>query len=81
VLSFFGGLRREEFGELIAIVFRPFEHLSGAAAAREADAAILGRLDSKKLLGFLNTLKDLVDQVPKRALALSPKPQALSPKP
>jgi len=74
VLSFFGGLRREEFGELIAIVFRPFEHLSGAAAAREADAAILGRLDSKKLLGFLNTLKDLVDQVPKRALALSPKP-------
>lgn len=65
VLAFFGALRTEEFGELVSIVFRPFLELSGGAdaSALETDAAVLAGLNSKKLLGFLNTLKDLIDQV------------------
>ena len=63
VLAFFGGAKEEEFDELVSIVFRPFLGLSGDADALEKNAAVLASLDSKKLLGFLNTLKDLVDQV------------------
>jgi len=70
VLAFFAGLRQDEFRELVSILFRPFRTLSafvegatGGAEWEERDAAVLAALNTKKLLGFLNTLKDLVDQV------------------
>jgi hypothetical protein len=56
-------MRREEFGELVSIVFRPFVQLSPDAHELANDATVLAALNTKKLLGFLNTLKDLVDQV------------------
>ena len=72
VLAFFAGMRPEEFGELVSIVFRPFRLLSDAAEDEEHNSAVLAALSSKKLLGFLNTLKDLVDQVGLRLTAHLP---------
>jgi U3 small nucleolar RNA-associated protein 20 len=63
VLAFMAGLREEEFCELVGLVFRPFRRLSEAGEEEAQDRRVLEALNSKKLLGFLNTLKDLVDQV------------------
>jgi U3 small nucleolar RNA-associated protein 20 len=63
VLAFFAGMREEEFGVLVSIVFRPFRLVSDKAEDAQHNSALLTALSSKKLLGFLNTLKDLVDQV------------------
>jgi len=54
VLAWFAGMRDEELDELMSIVLAPFQHKGGIA--------VVG-VPPKKLLGFMNTLGDLVGQL------------------